>query len=117
MNALFALSMTFLLVACSVAPTKAPTTMANPGTTDPTTGTASATGGAPNDATITRVVCKSAKEERVLEMHSRVDGCELLYTRAGNTRSIATSRLGDAACKAVRGKTQSNLERSGYRCE
>lgn len=112
---------------CSVTPAKAPTTMTNPGGTETTTGSATAanpgTGIATvpakevKETTLSRIVCKSTKEERVLEMRSKDEGCELLYTRGGNTRSIATSRIGDGPCEAVRGKTQSNLERSGYRCE
>lgn len=109
--------LTFLgtLAACSVAPT-------GPGAHSPdsTAGNATATASpaAPGrEPAVTRLVCKSSKEERVLELRVKDDGCELLYVRGGSTRNIATSKIGDAHCRAVRGKTQSNLERSGYRCQ
>jgi hypothetical protein len=116
---LAALAIAALSGGCAVAPSTAPTTMTPPGRTDTTTGDAAAVS-SPADTgpvAVTRWLCRSEKEERVLEMRTGADGCDLRYTRGGQTRSIATSRAGDAHCQSVHGKTRSNLERSGYRCE
>jgi hypothetical protein len=116
---LAALAIAALSGGCAVAPSTAPTTMMPPGRTD----TMTSNGAAPSSpadtgsVAVTRWLCRSEQEERVLELRTGRAGCDLRYTRGGQTRSIATSRAGDAHCYSVHEKTRSNLERSGYRCE
>ncbi len=67
------------------------------------------------DATVT---CSSGKEERVLSLKQSDTGCELQYTKGGETKTIAQSaRKGSEYCGTVLNKTKTNLEGSGYKCQ
>ncbi len=61
--------------------------------------------------------CKSGSDERVLKISDVQGGCNLEYTKAGNTSSVATQKNGQTKCEEVRNKIKEKLAASGYQCE
>ncbi len=64
-----------------------------------------------------KVSCKLDKDERVIEKVATTSGCEVKYTKAGETNVIASSTSGSAHCDQVQGKIKGNLEQHGFKCE
>lgn len=65
-----------------------------------------------------KVTCTTGKETRTLEV-KKADGkaCEVIYTKAGEAKSIASAIADTAHCEAVTQKVSKNLEAAGYKCE
>jgi hypothetical protein len=64
-----------------------------------------------------RLTCLQNTDSRILEIKKIKDGgCELLYTKFGTERSVATS-AGAKYCQEVREKISANLTRSGFKCD
>jgi len=112
--------------ACASSPNRnAASGEATPPTTAPATAKAEATASATVPVTKAQdagasnaVTCRSGKEERTLALKTADGGgCELTYTKAGATKTIATQRSGTARCAEVMNKTRANLEASGFKCE
>jgi hypothetical protein len=61
--------------------------------------------------------CKSGSDERSLKISDVQGGCNLDYTKAGSTSSVATQKQGQAKCEEVRAKIKEKLTASGYQCE
>ena len=63
------------------------------------------------------VVCKSGGDERTIATaKSESGGCEVQYTKNGQTNSVANSQTGDEYCHGVVGKIKGNLEAAGFTC-
>lgn len=63
------------------------------------------------------VKCTKGKEERILEIKDKDGGCETIYTKMGEPKSIATSAKGTTYCAKVSGKIEKRLTDSGYTCQ
>ena len=63
------------------------------------------------------LICKSGSEERKLEIQTKEKGCELLYTRLGETKTIATQIVGHEKCEQVLAGIQEKLVASAFKCE
>ncbi len=62
--------------------------------------------------------CKKDSDQRVLRAVSLNDGgCEVQYTKAGKTTSVASSSHGMSRCIKVATKMKSNLVKSGFSCQ
>ena len=75
---------------------------------------------APSPSAVTggpTMTCKMEKDERMVETVATKDGCELKYTKFGETSVIASSASGTSQCDRVRGQIKTNLERFGFKCE
>lgn len=63
------------------------------------------------------VVCTVDKDERSIEVKSVGKGCEVFYTKYGETKSIAESNWGLAHCKKIQEKIKNTLVSAGFVCE
>jgi hypothetical protein len=98
----------FSLAACSstkTASSPAPSTSASSSTPTPST------------ANLDRTTCTQNADVRTLEIKkTEAGGCDLLYTKFGTEKSVASS-AGKKYCAEVREKISANLTRSGFKCE
>ncbi len=60
--------------------------------------------------------CTHGKDVRTLEVVKSGQGCELNYTKMGNTNKAATSVKGSTYCHTIFERIKGNLEKSGYKC-
>ncbi len=116
--------------------TKAPEKMAGPTTSTPSkklskskAKAAKATStlavpAAPADKTLAasegqgKVTCTSGSEVRTLEVKAGGQkACEVLYTKSGESKSIASAISDTAFCNSVTQKVSKNLQAAGYKCE
>ncbi len=63
------------------------------------------------------IKCMSGSDERTLANTAKDSGCELIYTKGGEAKTIATQIIGDAKCVEVMGKVRANLENAGFKCQ
>lgn len=63
------------------------------------------------------VTCVLDKDSREIKVVRNGTGCEVQYTKLGQTNSIANSANGVAHCEKVLEKIKGNLSGSGYKCE
>jgi hypothetical protein len=68
-------------------------------------------------STESKATCSKDKETRTLEVVTAGQGCELQYTKGGDTQKPATSVKGVTYCHTVFEKIKGNLEKAGYKCE
>lgn len=67
-----------------------------------------------DDETMT---CTLGKENRQIEIRSKDKGCEVLYTKAGNTSAVASDKVGMDHCQKTLAKMRGKLEAGGYACK
>lgn len=63
------------------------------------------------------VVCTHKEDKRTLATETVDGGCKLSYTKAGETKEIATQKVGSEKCESVAAGIRSKLEASGFKCE
>lgn len=63
------------------------------------------------------VKCSLKTDARVLEIVAVKKGCELLYTKFGETNSIATAVNSVDYCQATQDRIQGKLEEAGFSCK
>lgn len=64
------------------------------------------------------ITCAQDTDTRVLEIKKNSNsGCELIYTKFGTSKAVASSSNSDKHCREVREKISANLNRSGFKCE
>jgi hypothetical protein len=63
------------------------------------------------------VTCTHNSEKRTIAVQAKDSGCEVMYTKMGETKSIATAAHGDKYCQGVVSKIQKNLTGAGYSCQ
>jgi hypothetical protein len=61
-----------------------------------------------------KIECKSGSDVRVLEIKSANGSYEVVYTKLGEAKSIATG--GKAHCEAIRDRVKGNLANAGFTC-
>lgn len=76
------------------------------------------TGKATGEAKIAaEVTCSSHEGVRKLAIKTKDQGCELDYTKGGQTSAIASQVVGQAKCEEVSTRIQEKLIAAGYKCE
>lgn len=65
----------------------------------------------------TTVICAAAGDERILAVVPVEQGCELLYTKVGETKTIASASLELSYCEAVQTRISKKLETAGFDCK
>lgn len=63
------------------------------------------------------VNCKSGSDERKLSIQVKGSGCELNYTKAGETKSIASQINGSEKCEEVMTNIKNKLVAANYTCQ
>jgi hypothetical protein len=63
------------------------------------------------------VTCKSGSDERKLAINVKGSGCELAYTKAGETKSIASQINGSEKCEEVMTSVKEKLVAANYACQ
>ncbi len=63
-----------------------------------------------------KAICKGAGEERTLEIMKTKKGCELHYTKGGQTATIASQVIGQLRCEEVMTNLKEKLISSGFTC-
>lgn len=63
------------------------------------------------------VKCTHGQDERVIEVKDKDGGCETVYTKMGEAKTIATSGHGQDHCKEVSSKIQEHLTGAGFSCQ
>ena len=72
---------------------------------------------ATSDPNAKEVRCTSGSYERLLAIAAKGEGCELNYTKAGETKSIATQMVGDGRCAEVMKSVRAKLEGAQFSCQ
>lgn len=68
--------------------------------------------------TADKVTCKSGAEERSIAKRSvEGGGCEVVYTKGGEEKVIATAKADLGYCDKAHEKLKANLETAGFKCE
>ncbi len=62
------------------------------------------------------MTCKNGSDTRTLEVVAKDSGCEVSYTKFGETTTPASSVNGTAHCDSVRDRIKTNLENAGFQC-
>jgi len=63
------------------------------------------------------VNCKAGSDERKLSIQVKGSGCELNYTKAGETKSIASQIKGSEKCEEVMTTVKNKLVAANYACQ
>jgi hypothetical protein len=85
-------------------------------TTSKTT-TTSKSGGTAEAKEEHMVLCKQNTDERKLANRALKDGgCEVVYSKFGQSTSVATSQNGTEHCQRIVEKMKGNLTASGFQC-
>jgi hypothetical protein len=109
-----------MLTSCSSKATKHPTAAAAPAAKTSTKDAKKATPKAEKKAETTQtgsLVCKHGADTRSIEVITKDGGCEVSYTKDGQSTTPAHSANGTAHCESVKEKIKGNLEGSGFKCE
>jgi hypothetical protein len=69
------------------------------------------------DPNAKEIKCTAGSEERILAIAAKGEGCELNYTKAGETKAIATQILGDGRCVEVMSSIRAKLEDAQFSCQ
>lgn len=64
----------------------------------------------------TEAICKAGTDERKLAIVAKDTGCELQYTKAGQTSTIASQIIGNVKCESVMTNIKEKLIAAGYTC-
>ena len=63
------------------------------------------------------VTCSLKAEKRVLEVKNADGGCEVMYTKGGEAKSVASSRHGNEHCKKTVENIKGKLVAAGWSCQ
>lgn len=63
------------------------------------------------------VTCKLGGDTRTIGIKSVDEGCEVIYTKFGESTSIASGSKGSGHCANVVTKVKDNLQNAGFSCE
>ncbi len=70
-----------------------------------------------SSASVPTVVCTSGSEERKIEVVDKSPGCELNYTKGGQSSMIASSGSTTGHCEGIKDRIKGKLEAAGYSCQ
>jgi hypothetical protein len=62
------------------------------------------------------MACASGEDKRSIAVAKKGDGCEVSYTKSGETKVVATSANGTEHCDETVVKMKKNLEGAGFKC-
>ncbi len=63
------------------------------------------------------LTCNSGSDKRMIEVKSEDGGCEVLYTKNGETSSIASAKYDLGYCSKIQDRIVTNLTNAGFKCE
>ena len=64
------------------------------------------------------ITCTAGTVERVLEIRAvNESGCEVLYTKNGETKSIANASVDLSYCETIQTRVSKKLEDAGFSCQ
>lgn len=63
------------------------------------------------------MTCTSGSVSRGIDLNTTGAGCELMYTKNGEAKSIATAKNGTTYCEGVKDKLVKNLTAAGFSCK
>lgn len=63
------------------------------------------------------MTCMKGSDTRLLEVTTENGGCELKYTKMGETKSVATSVKGTSHCNSVKDRIIGKLQEASYNCK
>lgn len=63
------------------------------------------------------VTCKMGGATRTIEVKDMEKGCEVLYSKDGEAKSVASAKSDKAHCQGVKAKIEKNLTASGFTCQ
>ena len=65
-----------------------------------------------------KVTCSHGNEVRTIEVApAEGKACEVIYTKAGEAKSVASAITDNSFCESVSQKISKHLEDAGYKCE
>lgn len=80
------------------------------------TAAATTTTAATTPAVAGTITCKNGSDTRTLSVVAQNSGCEVSYTKFGETTAPASSASGTAHCESVKERIKTNLENAGFQC-
>ncbi len=88
-------------------------------TTYPAMQTASKTDqkSASSHSTGSSLECTRANDVRKIEIQSKDAGCDVMYTKFGHTKSVASDAAGNAYCEKTLAHMKQKLEAAGFQCQ
>lgn len=72
---------------------------------------------AATEASVGSTSCKSGSDQRSIEVKPAGEGCEVVYTKAGEAKTVASAVSDKGHCNNVAEKITNNLKTAGYSCE
>ena len=63
------------------------------------------------------LTCKSGSDERKIAIVAKGSGCELQYTKAGETKSVASQIVGNKKCEDVMNTIKEKLVAAQFSCQ
>lgn len=79
--------------------------------------TADKTEKAANEGVSVEATCKLGGDTRTIGVKSVDKGCEVIYTKFGESTSVASGSQGSDHCANVVTKIKENLQNAGFTCE
>jgi hypothetical protein len=70
----------------------------------------------PSSDIVKKESCESDQDQRSLEVHKKDPGCELLYTKFGKGKVVASSKHGTKHCEDSLEKLVKKLESQKFTC-
>jgi hypothetical protein len=65
-----------------------------------------------------KATCTLDQDTRIIEVKkTEAGGCELFYTKFGESKSVASSGFGTQYCEEVKDRIESNLNKAGFTCQ
>ena len=62
------------------------------------------------------ITCESGKDQRKLLLSQVEKGCKLEYTKSGETKEVASQKVGKDFCENMQSKIKTKLEASQFKC-
>ena len=125
-TALISISAMVMMSSCASKKNKESAAATTPATQEATTAdtTTKAADTAREDATKEKmtskgkVTCSHGNEVRTIEVApAEGKACEVIYTKAGEAKSVASAITDNSFCESVSQKISKHLEDAGYKCE
>lgn len=61
--------------------------------------------------------CSAGKDERILKINEANGGCKLQYTKAGETKEVASQNMGRTKCDEIFNRIEEKLKAAGFNCQ
>lgn len=63
------------------------------------------------------LTCVHGTDSRIVEVKTSGAGCELVYTKNGEAKTVATAKNGTSYCASISEKLAKNLSAAGFSCK